>query len=177
VGEENDSRPSGLSFIGWLWLIAGGLMALLALAGLLLAAPLERAMGSLCHLMRGTLAAEVNGVLARHWVSFGALHLGVALVSALGGGGLLGLRTWGRLTVELLCWLSLLYTVAAGAYLLLSFSAVMGELFRGESGFQSTLGLLVGGLVTLILTVALMIPLWLMLRYLRSRAVRAACGC
>ena len=176
MGETNDSRPAGLSFIGWLWLIAGGLMALLALLGLLLSAPLERAMGSLSDLSRGTVAGEINIALSRHWETISVLHLGLALVSAVAGWGLLRLQAWGRLVVELLCWLSLPYAMASGAYLLLSFSAVMAEVFRGESGLQSALGHAVGVVVTLVLTAALMVPLWLMLRYLRSEGAREACG-
>jgi len=107
---------------------------------------------------------KLGAVLGRHVVAVGVAHLGFALASLLAGVGLLRLLRWSRLLTVLLCWLSVAYALAVGAHLLGLWWLVVGEVMQQEGPLLAQLG---GSVLLVLLTLALVVPLVLMVRYLR----------
>jgi hypothetical protein len=161
---KREAPAAGLRLVGWIWIFTGVVTALLVLAGLLCAARIEQAAGTLDGFLGGSAAMDLGAWLMRHVVAVSLAHLALAALSVVGGVGLIRCWPWARATVAGLCWLSTAYALLFGVYLVMMWWAVVGELFRGEG--RLVLFQLGGTLLCVIVTVALAVPLVIMVRYL-----------
>lgn len=162
----NTGAPAAsLRLVGWIWIFTGAVTGLLVLVGLLFAARIERAAGTLDGFLGGSAAMGLGAWLMRQVVGVSLAHLALAVLSVVGGVGLIRRWPWARATVAGLCWLSIAYALLFGVYLVMMWWAVVGELFRGEGG-RLLLFQLGGTALCAILTVALAVPLVVMVRYL-----------
>jgi hypothetical protein len=163
---ERRSRPDSVGVIGWLCVALGGL-TLLCAGMLALAAFLRRSMaeqgidpfasteGSLDPLSR----LIVNNLAP---LSLAQVLLGI--VTLVIGVGFLRLRPWGRPALEILAWVTLAASVASGAW------GIVAWLRPGGAASVEGLAMPVAGMI---LTLAQCVACGWILRYLRSREIRA----
>jgi hypothetical protein len=98
----------------------------------------------------------------RHHVAFSLFQCAFGAVTVLVGIGVLRRRPWARWSLEALAWLSLVMNLVVGPLLVQSYS--------GASPFMF-LFMLVGGVLV---TIALTIATFMVIKYLRSPGVRQA---
>lgn len=160
-------RPATLSLVAWSWLLTGVLLML----------------GSVLILFAGgmvnpeqvaaQLPPEFAGMLVDMKTSRAAMlvQLAVGIVALTAGAQLLALRAWARTAVELLSWASLAYVGYAAWRWSAMFATMSGDIANGAmvdaAGMRG-----VGFAVAVLVAVVLAIPLVLMIKYLRTRAVR-----
>ena len=181
--------PPGIALIGWLWIITGGLMILSGAAGVFGYA-MMRSMGGAPETTGDALPQMqlMTWMYDYFWIAL-AGQLVVAAVSIGGGIGLLQLRPWARTTIEILCWLSLVYVFGFAGYWWMAWNELTmlmyenpgamvpesARIFGLDAGVIDPEGLrVVGWIINAVLTVIFVIPLALMIRKLRGSVVRSA---
>lgn len=174
MGEQATRRvPTGIKVIAWSWIVSAALLGLSAV------------LGGMADSMLGGLPASGEGVppaLSAMAASGGdsliteALQLAIAVAALWSGIALLRLKSWARRATELLSWLGLVWTIGFGVFFVSIWNSIAGEIAQ-ESGLPLEQGMLQNaGVVTgVVLTIALAVPMILMIRYLRGAKARAAC--
>jgi hypothetical protein len=159
---ETRNAPRGVKALGWSCLVFGafllGVAALSLALWLLVPEAFEPAMSA--------LPGELEGIrwLRAHWTAYtlgqavvGAAHLAVGM-------GLLRLKAWARAALEAICWLALAVTLVSVWGLRSSFSSAAADFLLP--------GWLLG-LIGLLLSVAQLVGLVLLIRFLRREKTRA----
>ena len=98
----------------------------------------------------------------------------VALVAIWAGVSLLRLQQWARTTIEVLCWLALLYTVGFAIYWVYTWVSMPGQAPTHGAPVEPVLFQLMGAVMGVVVTAVFAVPLWIMIRYLRGAEVRTA---
>jgi hypothetical protein len=163
-GEENATRDRGHALIGAIWLFT----ALVSVAlGVLALVPWESPAAGLRDLLAGSWSGSVTKALARNLPVVGYAHLLLAAASGASGLGLLRGWRWAPALTIGLCYLSVAYALLGGAHMLGAWWAATGILFADEGPLVYQVG---GASLLVLVTVALIVPLPIMARYLRRAA-------
>lgn len=161
------ARPFALSLIAWSWLISGVLMVFGAAFSLFAGSAISSA--EMAAQLPPEFAAMVEGMKESRASMIVQLVVGALAITA--GAQLLGLRAWARTAVEILSWLAAAYIAFAvwrSSAMLETMSAQLAQGAMVDPAGMRNIGLLVAALVV----AAFLIPLALMIKYLRSRHVR-----
>lgn len=161
-------RPLGLSVVGWMWIITGILLAFFIVAGAVVAPVIRSTVQSIYGPIGKVWQLDRYSV----WVVVG--HLLLAAASILAGAYLLKRRPWARAAVEILTWVTSVYVIGLGYYLTVVWLTVVEEFLDPGTAWLRLLYKAGGGLFCTALTIALLVPLVIMIRYLRGKGVRAA---
>jgi hypothetical protein len=98
----------------------------------------------------------------------------VALFMLIAGIEFLRLRAWARTAVEILSWLCIVFAVVIALFFIMTWTNIVSQMMAfEENGTSSTLNILGIG-VGIILMVIFVIPLLMIVRALRGKAVRDA---
>lgn len=176
----NDIRPTGITVIGWIWAILGGLGLLGVLINILLFGFMPADMGSFMFSSSAN-GANMQGMynffqvfvfLFRHLWLILAFQLVIKGLSLIGGIGLLKLKEWGRKILEGLSWLYLVYMVAGSIFWVYFTSYLRTVLNHNmpDSNFGSGFTWILTAL-GLSIMLAICVGIVLMIRYLRSKTV------
>ncbi len=128
-----DERPTGVTVIGWVWIVLGGLMCFAAVLAVT------------SHFLEGDILPGMFIPIA------GAVQSCVGVFSLYSGIAFLRLKSWSRGVLEVLTWLMLLYVVGFGAY---GLYGILGDFEIGYivllAGFLGIIGLYVFALSVMI---------------------------
>ena len=156
-----EPRPTCVTVIGWAWIIIGGLLCLSGIMAIFY--PITMELTSETHFIA---PQNVAGVL----VLLGLLAvvlMGIGVLGLVSGVSFLKMTPWSRRVLEILTWLALVYVAVLGTigvYTMMS-----------EAGRESAPGLRIMAAFWVALVIGLyVVPLVIMLRYLRGRKVRNA---
>ncbi len=108
--------------------------------------------------------SDLNVLLLRYSLEVAFVEAGTGTLLIVAGVCFLRRKPWARSALEIISWLTLLYTLLTGPFFVRS----LVDLFS----LLQTRGLLVGVLVGIVLIAFQVVLLWLFIRYLRSEAVR-----
>lgn len=170
---NTERRLTGLSVVGWLWIITGILLVLFMIAVIVIAPVIRSTVAQLS----GTIGSPGRGQPAGSvgwydiWIVGG--HMALAAASIVAGVYMLKCRSWARFAIEVLTWISLAYVIGFGYALARMWLAMTEGLLGRDAGTILTLYKIGGGAFCAVLTIALVVPLVIMIRYLRSETVRA----
>jgi len=163
---ERRSRPDSVGVIGWLCVALGGLMLLsagtLALAAFLRRSMTEQGIDPLAQ-MEGSVD-PLSRLILSHLAALSLVQALLGIVTLIIGAGFLSLRPWGRPALEILAWVTLAASVASGAW------GIVAWLRPGEAASAEGLAMPMAGMI---LTLAQCVACGWILRYLRSREIRA----
>ena len=167
-------RPTGLTVTAWLWIVMGGFMAFSAVMGGF-AFAMMREMGAPPALPPDMPAGlEMMNVMFRHFGAFLAVQAIAAVLSVWAGIALLQLKAWARAAIEALSWLALLYSAGFGVFWVYLWLSVTSQAPQGSAPVDMAMFQAMGVAIGAIITFAFVVPLWIMIRYLRGNEVRAA---
>lgn len=82
---------------------------------------------------------------------------------------LLGQKSWARLSLEVVTWLSLLYIVGFGIFWVFTWISITGQVTPNEN--EEMIGVIIGTIISLVFA----IPLGFIIKYLRSDKTREEC--
>ncbi len=166
------TRPRGVRLIAWAWILTGAVNGVSALVALFTAGLFQGLSAQVPPASR--TAATLPLFLVHHAAWFAALQIALAVLAVLAGIDFLRLRAWARSVLETLSWLSLVYLVSGAVYWWRFWDAfTASDSFAGmavDLAPYRTPGLI----LVVVLVVALAVPVGLMIRTLRARAVREA---
>lgn len=167
-------RPTGVTVIGWSWIILGILMIFSGAMGLFAYLMLNEAIDGY------DLPPHAPSILgASVWIfeNFVPLIIAqtlIALIAVIGGIQFLRRRVWARVVLEVLSWLSLVYVVGFGIFSITAWLSITGSLPADQIdvgvGFFRIFGIAVVTIITAIFAVSLGITI----KYLRSSIARNA---
>jgi len=152
-----EKRPTCVTVIGWAWIIIGGLMCFAAVMALLNLA-----------IIRQTSEDNPEAtVIFRIFPFLAVVQIGVGVVGLFSGINFLKLKSSSRTVLEVLCWLLLLFVAGFGILgLYMWISMTSGGVVFGSRHMGPIMGLL--------MTALYIVPLAIMLKYLRGNKVRNA---
>lgn len=166
-------RPAGIAAIAWLWIVGGILLlvsALLIWAVLSLFGPVPPTAvapdGNLIDF--GLIKSLQSNMGMIVWI-----QAAIGTLSIYAGVQFLKLRSWARTAIELLTWISLVYTLVNGVYFLYMWDSIAIDLSKQLLLDANELRIL-GYAMVVTLTVIFTVPLGFMIKYLRTSAVRQA---
>ena len=162
-----ERMPGVLRIIAWLWIVAGGLMALSGFMALL-------ALSAMPQMPEPPPEFGLMALPFRHIGVLMAAQFVVAVIALVAGIGLLRLRAWARTTVEVMCWLAIAYNlvfVVLWVSAWTSIAAPMMDTMPDGGGWAMRYA---GPVMAIVMTAAMTVPLVLMIRYLRGPEARAA---
>ena len=161
-------RPGPVGVTGWLCVILGGL-AILSAALLFLAAIARRSLAEEgldpLAAMEGTLD-PLSRMILRNLGTISVIQLLVGAVTLVLGLGILRLRPWSRPALEILAWVTLVASVASGAWGILAWPR---PAISGPAPFREGIAAAAAGMV---LTLAQCVACVLLIRYLRTEEIR-----
>ena len=169
MSEDANTPPRGTRLVAWSWIVLGLLTALIALLG---SAFIDAAQEMMA-------AGEIPGMPAMRNAPMDAgsgvvlgLHYVFAIAAIAAGVQFLKLRPWARATLEVLSWISLALVAVLGVTWMVMWNSIVMKML-GPGAPTGTL-FAIGLGVDLALVALSAIPLWMMIRFLRSTPVRAA---
>lgn len=167
MGTDSSARPTGITIIGWLWLVIGAFMLFSALMGGLGYSMMRQpGMQSAADLPREF--ALMNWVF-QNFAALVAVQCVIAVVALWAGIDLLRLKAWARSAVEVLCWVGVIWTLGFGIYWVYMWISMAGQA-PAAADASRWIGAAMGAVVTLVFAV----PLAIMIRYLRGNEARQA---
>lgn len=152
-----EKRPTAVSVIGWFWIIVGGFMTLASVSVLLQEPPSE----SLIREM--SKDSSLGAWVFRHYVLFALLQVAVAQVAIVSGIGFLRLRKWARIALEVLSWLGVAFV-----------GAIVVKMIFMAFAYCRGCSVIVVAMGVAMISAIYLVPLWFILRSLRSQKVRDA---
>ena len=156
-----EKRPTCVTVIGWAWIIIGGFMCLSAILGLF---------GSL---MLGQMSKaepapdKAMSALLRFFPFMAIVQIIVAVFSIIAAISFLRLKSWSRNALEALTWLLLLFVV--GFMVFWEVSWMTSTSSNAPTGFS-----MIGAVMGVVISAIYVIPLGIMLKFLRGEKVRTA---
>ena len=165
--EVQPERPKPVTAIGWIWLVLGGVFFLRCLLDLIAWKLVQPATPTIVAfaLERSPQTAFLRPLL-EHFTAIRVIEAVASLCVAVAAYQMLRLRPWARIVVEGACWVVLTYVVCFAVF----WVAVWGTQAPVPVPTRETFALLAG----LAVCVAMAASLAIMIRLLRSGAVRAA---
>ncbi len=152
-----EKRPTCVTVIGWAWIIIGGLMCFAAV------------MGSLGSVIIGQMSEDDPEVpfIVRIFPFIAVAQIGVGALGLVSGVNFLKLKSASRTVLEVLSWLLLLFVIGFGIFWMHGWLSMTFD--HAPTGFG-----LMGAIMGVVITVIYVIPLAIMLKYLRGDKVRNA---
>jgi hypothetical protein len=103
-------RPGAVTAIGWIWIVLAGLVLLRSLLNMTLWSVMEwQAPRMIEAMQQRATEAWIFGLMLRHVVLKNALMAVASIAVVVFAWGLLQLKKWGRIGVQVACWFSLVY--------------------------------------------------------------------
>lgn len=169
MSDDAKGRPRGVGLVAWSWIVLGALTALLAL---LYSAAIDGmkelsasgAVPGMPDLKDMQLDAGSGLVIALHYV------FAIAAIAA--GIQFLKLRAWARTMLEILSWVSLVLVAVLGVVWMVMWNSITLKMLGPEAPTGTLFA--IGLAVDVVLVLLSAVPLWMMIRFLRSAAVRGA---
>lgn len=166
---SNENLPKGTRLAAWSWIVLGVLTAIVALLGSLLIDAAQEMMA----------AGEMPGMPAMRHAGMDAgsgfvlaLHYVYAIVAIAGGVKLLQRRAWARTALEVLSWVSLVLVAVLAVTWIVMWNSITMKMLGANANTAIVWAIGLG--VDIVLTAICAVPLWKMLRFLRSAPVRSA---
>ncbi len=167
-------RPTAVSVIAWTWIVTGGFAAVTGVMSLLMFVampPLPSQLPPVPEMPQGF--GFMMGMF-RYFVWLVLAQLALATVAIVAGIQFLQLRPWARAALEMLSWVSLIYVVGFGLFWISTWSTMTGQFAQQGAPFDVETLRIAGLAVGIFVTLAFAIPLGIMIKYLRGKAIRAA---
>jgi lysylphosphatidylglycerol synthetase-like protein (DUF2156 family) len=167
-------RPTAVSVIAWTWILTGGFAVLSGIVSLLMLAAMPTLQSELTY---GTGMPQSIGVMTSMFRYFDWLvpaQLVLAAVAIVAGVQFLRLQSWARVALEILSWISLIYVVGFGVFWVSTWSTLSGQFAQQGVPFDVETFRIAGLTVGIVVTLAFAIPLAVMIKYLRGKAIREA---
>lgn len=152
-----EQRPTCVTVIGWAWIVIGILMCISAVMAVLISSMMMDVLRD---------QPDVPFIIELFPLLF-AVQLVVGVLGIFAGVHFLRLRTWARTTLEVLSWSLLVLLVGFLVLWMINWLSMAAR--HGGDGFA-----LMGAVVGLLSTALYVVPLGIMLRYLRGPKVREA---
>jgi hypothetical protein len=166
-------RPGAVTAVGWIWIVLAGLVVLRSLLNMTLWSVMEwQAPRMIEDLQQRAKEAWIFDLMLRHVVLKNAL-VGVASAAvAVFAWGMLQLKNWGRIGVQVACWVSLAYMALFLCAWVVYWPVIAQVAARDRSLTEARMTQVyyggIGG------SLAIGLALIAMIAVLRSRRVRAA---
>jgi len=156
-----EKRPTCVTVIGWVWIIIGGLMCLSAIMVLFMSVVVGQ-------MLRTDPEPDQNvQAIFRFFPLLAVSQIGVGVLGLVSGINFLKLKSWSRKVLEVISWLLLMYVVGFGIFWVFSWvSMTSGD---GPTGFD-----MMGTVIGVVITAIYIVPLGIMLKYLRGDKVKNA---
>jgi ABC-type phosphate transport system permease subunit len=174
-GQSPRARPTSVTVIGWVWVVLGTMMTFSALMGLVIYMVTRQAWSQAAPPAN---APEGFRALFKLFDWFPVLASAQVLLSpfiAWSGVQFLRLRRWARTSLEIINWLALAYVIAFSIFFVYAWNSMQAGAPQKGDGPPAVFALF-GTLAALFNMALFGFPLGLMIRYLRSQAVREACS-
>ena len=166
---SDETLPKGTRLAAWSWIVLGVLTVIVALLGSFLIDAAQEMMA----------AGEIPGMPAMRNAGMDAgsglvlaLHYMYAIAAIAGGVKLLQRRAWARTTLEVLSWVSLVLAAVLAVTWLVMWNTITMKMLGQNANTAIVWAIGLG--VDLVLTALCAVPLWKMVRFLRSAPVRDA---
>ena len=166
---SNETLPKGTRLAAWSWIVLGVLTVIVALLGSFLIDAAQEMMA----------AGEIPGMPAMRNAGMDAgsglvlaLHYMYAIAAIAGGVKLLQRRAWARTTLEVLSWVSLVLAAVLAVTWLVMWNTITMKMLGQNANTAIVWAIGLG--VDVVLTTLCAVPLWKMVRFLRSAPVRDA---
>ena len=166
---SDDTLPKGTRLAAWSWIVLGVLTVIVALLGSLLIDAAQEMMAA--GEMPGMPAMRNAGMDAGSGIVL-ALHYVYAIAAIAGGVKLLRRRAWARTTLEVLTWVSLVLVAVLAVTWIVMWNSITMKMLGQNANTAIVWAIGLG--VDAVLAAICAVPLWKMLRFLRSAPVRAA---
>ncbi len=176
MNEISKKRPTSITVIGWTFIVSAILMILSGGMGLM--------MFSLMNQMKADVPPiteelpdqfRAPAIIFEYYVLISLFEIAGAIFVLIAGIQFLKLRKWARNALEIISWLSLVFTVVFGIYWVISWVSLSSKIpiQEGVSGVPPMLGVfgaVMGGVVTLIWAA----PLVVIIYFLRGKTIKEA---
>ena len=166
---SDETLPKGTRLAAWSWIVLGVLTVIVALLGSFLIDAAQEMMA----------AGEIPGMPAMRNAGMDAgsglvlaLHYMYAIAAIAGGVKLLQRRAWARTTLEVLSWVSLVLAAVLAVTWLVMWNTITMKMLGQNANTAIVWAIGLG--VDVVLTALCAVPLWKMVRFLRSAPVRDA---
>ena len=166
---SDETLPKGTRLAAWSWIVLGVLTVIVALLGSFLIDAAQEMMA----------AGDIPGMPAMRNAGMDAgsglvlaLHNMYAIAAIAGGVKLLQRRAWARTALEVLCWVSLVLAAVLAVTWIVMWNSITVKMLGQNANTAIVWAIGLG--VDLVLTALCAVPLWKMVRFLRSAPVRDA---
>lgn len=166
VTREPVRLPDTLRLIAWVWV---GIGALMAFSG----AMAVFAIRVLPQMPEPPADFGPMALIFRYLPQLIALQFGVAVLAVWAGLALLRGRAWARTAIEVLCWLAIAYHLVFAAAWVVGWMSITAPMVESMPEFPAAMRY-AGPVIALVTTAGMMVPLGLMVWYLRGPRARAA---
>ena len=150
-------RPTCITVIGWAWIVIGGLMAISALLALI---------GFVMMPNDALNDPNIPGIF-KYFPILIFFQIAFSILGLYSGINFLKLRKWTRITLEIQTWILLLFTSCFMVYWIYSWVGISSN--AGDMSFR-----IIGAVMGLVMSAIYIVPLIIMLRYLRGDKVKDA---
>ena len=171
---ETQQRPGSIPIIAWTWIIGGMLMLLLGIFTLVAVPRMSELMSQVGGQRHMSASMGMRLAVSNYIVGLTVIQSALSIAAILAGVYFLKLRAWARGMLELLSWLTLISVIGMGFIWLPLWMAASEDLLPNVTAVDmhkvKMIGAAVGGVVVIVAA----IPLIVMIKSLRGKAVRAA---
>jgi hypothetical protein len=154
---HQEKRPTCVTVIGWAWIIIGSLMFISAVISLF----------SLVMISGMARNDPEMPLTFKLFPVFAIIQIGAATLGIISGINFLKLKSWARNVLEVLTWILFIFILGFMIFWIFSWISMSPD--DGPPGFE-TMGIVMGVVITGIYVV----PLGVMLKYLRGPKVKYA---
>ncbi|HEX9625527.1 MAG TPA: hypothetical protein VGA00_01155 [Acidiferrobacterales bacterium] len=166
--------PAGVRLVAWTWIVSGALIVLAGVSTAQLARVMTSMMGEAGLGAGGMPGLEAMAGMGAHGVWWAALQVAVGALAVIAGVYFLKLRPWARNALEALSWLSVLSVVGFGILWHRAWTALTANLQVPGVVIDPAQLQLAGWIIGAVAAIIVVVPLVLMIRYLRGSTVRRA---
>ena len=156
-----EKRPTCVSVIGWVWTILGGLMLLSSFMALISWNMVGQAASSDPEFQNNM------PTIMKFFPHIASVQMIVAIIGLISGINFLRLKAWSRSALEVITWILLLAIISFGGFW--QFGWVSSSMGHGPAGFD-----IIGVVMGVIIFAIYIVPLAIMLKYLRGEKVKGA---
>lgn len=171
---EKSDRPASVSVVSWIWITSGIFTVVSGVLGIELMSGLPERMPRTGLPQQVTAAVAVMTDLSPYLIWLTLVQMAASVFAVIAGVYYLKLRAWARGTLELLTWLSLAVLISLMFFWLPMWMMASGQFLPQDGSVDVERVKVVGAILGAAVVVVAAVPLAMMIRSLRSKAVREA---
>ncbi len=175
--EPGGKRLTSVTVIGWLWICIAIFMAL---SGIMSSLMFFLFIGPEMQEAQKQLSEQAESVffpmfLFEYFGVLSLLQVAFAIFVIFSGIMFLKLRSWARLSLEVISWLSLLYIVVFGIFWVFSWVTITGQAATGDGAEMLGAFQVIGAIMGTVICLVFAVPLGFIIRFLRGAELRQQC--